>query len=199
VISLSRHAELAREREAGYLQGEPGVWVFLVAEMIVFSVLFAVIGFNRIGKTETFAAGQSLLSQPLALINTCVPIIGSALVVLALSAAHHRQNRSAARLLSWAMGCGGAFAIIKITEYTRLFNHGMWIDTDIYWTLFFVITGAHLLHVLVAVTVLGLARKRVVKGLSSRRESELCVSATCYWHMVDILWLILFALFYLVN
>ena len=75
----------------------------------------------------------------------------------------------------------------------------MWIHTNVFWLLFFVVTGAHLLHVLVGVTVLGLARRAVGNGLPGSRDRDLFLSAAYYWHLVDLLWLVLFPLFYLVN
>jgi nitric oxide reductase NorE protein len=102
-------------------------------------------------------------------------------------------------LLAIAMTCGVVFAATKVIEYTTALDHGMWIHTNSYWMLFFAITGAHLLHVFVGMTVLGLARRRVASGLPGPHDRDLFVSATCYWHMVDLLWLVLFPLFYLVS
>jgi nitric oxide reductase NorE protein len=78
-------------------------------------------------------------------------------------------------------------------------HHGAWIHTNVFWMLFFAVTGAHLIHVFVGTAVLGLIRPRTARGLLGARDNDLFVSATCYWHMVDLLWLVLFPLFYLVN
>lgn len=186
-------------RQPPQVPGEPGVWVFLVCEMSVFTVLFAVILYNRSKSPQIFASGQQMLTKPLGLINTCMLIAGSVMVVLAIGAARRAEYHSASRMLLLAMGCGGTFAAIKAIEYGMVIDRGIWIHTNVYWMVFFVITGAHLLHVFVGVTVLGLTRQRVAAGLVGPRDSELFVSATCYWHLVDLLWLVLFPLFYLVN
>ena len=133
------------------------------------------------------------------LINTCVLIGGSVLVMRAIANVQEGRNSKAARLLTAAMVCGATFAVIKAIEYASVLHHGMWIHTDVFWLLFFVVTGAHLLHVLVGVTVLGLVRRAVVNGLPGSRDRDLFLSAACYWHLVDLLWLVLFPLFYLVN
>lgn len=179
--------------------GEAGVWVFILTEMAIFTALFGAIIWNRAHNPTMFAEGQVLLSQPLGLINTVVLIIGSAVVVLAIDATTSHRYRQASQYLTAALACGVAFMVIKGTEYVSVMQHGAWIHTNVYWMMFFAVTGAHLLHVLVGTTALGLIRPRAAAGLTGTRDRELFVSATCYWHMVDLLWLVLFPLFYLVN
>ena len=186
-------------RQPNSVPGETGVWVFILTEMSIFTTLFGVIVWNRAHNPDMFAQGQSNLNQPLGLTNTVVLIAGSVLVVLAIAAAQSDRYRQAAQYLAAAMACGALFVLIKGTEYALAVNHGMWIHTNVFWMLFFVVTGAHLLHVLVGATALGLIRPRVSSGLTGVRDRELFTSATCYWHMVDLLWLVLFPLFYLVN
>jgi nitric oxide reductase NorE protein len=179
--------------------GEPGVWVALIAEMATFTALFGVIVWSRASNPRIFAEGQAVLSQPLGLFNTIVLIAGSVLVVNAITAVQRGQTQQASRSLGAAMACGAVFAAVKAVEYHHVVHHGAFIHTNAYWMFFFAVTGAHLLHVFVGVSVLGLIRRRVRLGLPGRRDRELFMSATCYWHMVDLLWLVLFPLFYLVN
>ena len=179
--------------------GEPGVWVFILTEMVVFTALFGVVVWNRAHQPEMFAEGSRLLSQPLGLINTAVLILGSVLVVLAIDATHADRFRQASHYIAGAMATGVAFMVIKGVEYWSAIDHGMWIHTNTFWMIYFAVTGAHLLHVLVGTTTLGIMRARTAAGLTGPRDRDLFISATCYWHMVDLLWLVLFPLFYLVN
>ena len=181
------------------IPGEPGVWVFLICEMAVFTALFGVIAFNGSVNRQIFADAQHALITPLGMINTCVLIGGSVVVMLAIADVQAGRHSKAARLMAAAMACGVVFAVIKGIEYATVIHHGMWIHTNVFWLLFFVVTGAHLLHVLVGVTVLGLARRAVGNGLPGSRDHDLFLSAACYWHLVDLLWLVLFPLFYLAN
>ncbi|MBI3216212.1 MAG: cytochrome c oxidase subunit 3 [Mycobacterium sp.] len=167
--------------------------------MAVFTALFGVIAFNGHANRMIFADAQQVLSAPLGLINTCVLIGGSVLVMRAIGDVQQGRYSTAARILTAAMACGALFAVIKGIEYASVLHHGMWIHTNVFWLLFFAVTGAHLLHVLVGVTVLGLARRSVARGLPGSRDRDLFLSAACYWHLVDLLWLVLFPLFYLVN
>lgn len=190
---------VAPQRSAPRVPGEPGVWVFILVEMAIFTALFGVIVWSRASNSRIFAEGQAVLSQPLGLFNTIVLIAGSVLVVNAITAVQTGQTQQASRSLGAAMACGAVFAAVKAVEYHRVVHHGAFIHTNAYWMFFFTVTGAHLLHVFVGVSVLGLIRRRVRLGLPGRRDRELFMSATCYWHMVDLLWLVLFPLFYLVN
>ncbi|BBY62659.1 cytochrome c oxidase subunit 3 [Mycolicibacterium helvum] len=186
-------------RPAPRVPGEPGVWVFILAEMAIFTALFGVIVWNRAHQPEAFAAGSRVLSQPLGLVNTVVLIVGSVLVVLAIDAMHADRFQQASRYLGGAMATGVFFMAVKAVEYHSVIDHGMWIHTNTFWMIYFAVTGAHLLHVLLGTVTLGLMRARTAAGLPGPRDRELFISATCYWHMVDLLWLVLFPLFYLVN
>jgi nitric oxide reductase NorE protein len=197
--ALTAPPPVRQERPPKQIPGEAGVWVFILTEMSVFTALFGSIVWGRGHNPGVFAEGQSLLNQPLGLCNTVVLIVGSVLVVQSIDASHREEQRQASRLLAAAMACGALFAVIKAVEYGLAIHHGIWIHTNTFWMLFFAVTGAHLLHVLVGATALGLVRRRVQAGLPGPRDRELFISATCYWHMVDLLWLVLFPLFYLVN
>ncbi|MCW2655752.1 MAG: cytochrome oxidase subunit [Mycobacterium sp.] len=199
-MTTPTRALAGREDERGErIPGEPGVWVFIVCEMVVFAVLFVVIVWNRGQNPGLFATSQRLLSQPLGLTNTVVLIGGSVLVVLVLAAASQAQYRRASQFLVAAVACGAAFVSVKAIEYGLVIHHGMSFHSNVFWMLFFAVTGAHLLHVVIGATVLVVIRQRVASGLPGPRDEAWLVSATCYWHMVDLLWLVLFPLFYLVN
>ncbi|BBU21262.1 cytochrome c oxidase subunit 3 [Mycobacterium xenopi] len=181
------------------IPGEPDAWVFIIGEMIIFTALFGLIGYNRGKNPGLFAAGQRELAQGLGLTNTIVLLTGSILVVLATQAVADRRFDTASPLIASVIGCGLTFASVKAIEYWSLFHDGITIHTNRFWMLFFVITGAHLVHVAVASAGLVLLRSRVRLGLPGPREPALFESGACYWHMVDLIWLILFPLFYLVN
>lgn len=199
-MTTTARALAGREDErAERIPGEPGVWVLIVCEMVVFAVLFVVIVWNRGHDPGLFATSQRLLSQPLGLTNTVVLIGGSVLVMLVLAAASQAQYRRASQFLVAAVACGTVFVIVKAVEYGLVIHHGMSFHSNVFWMLFFAITGAHLLHVVIGATVLVLIRRRVASGLPGPRDDDWLVSATCYWHLVDLLWLVLFPLFYLVN
>lgn len=181
------------------IPGDPGVWVFIIGDMAIFTALFGVILFHRADDPRLFATSQRALNQGLGLTNTVVLLCGSILVVLAARAVAEARHAAASRLLRGAIACGLAFTTIKLAEYGMTLHDGSSMHTSDFYMLFFAITGAHLLHVLVGVGGLMLLRRRVALGLPGPRDHALFDSGACYWHMVDLLWLILFPLFYLVN
>lgn len=195
-LAAPRRASAA---EGPRVPGEPAVWIFFLTEMGIFAALFGVILWYRAHDPQMFQDGQALLSQPLGLLNTVVLIIGSVVVVLAIDAVGRDCHRQAARYLATAIGLGFCFVAVKAVEYASVIGHGGWIHTNAFWMVFFAITGAHLVHVLVGTATLGLMLRPTAGGLVGPRDRDLFVSATCYWHLVDMVWLVLFPLFYLVN
>lgn len=87
----------AASQRRSQIPGEPGVWVFIICEMVVFTALFGVVAFNGIVNRQMFADAQQILNQPLGLVNTCVLIAGSVLAVLAIAAVQCGQHPKAAR------------------------------------------------------------------------------------------------------
>jgi len=179
--------------------GEPGAWVFIVGDMAIFTALFAAILYYRGEHPDMFAAGQATLSQELGTLNTVILLLGSILVVLATRASAAARNDAAARLVAAGASCGLLFAAVKGLEYGRVLNEGHSMHTNDFFMLFFVVTGAHLLHVLLGTTALAAMRRRVAAGLPGIRDRTIFETSACYWHLVDLLWLIIFPLFYLVN
>ncbi|MGW6728029.1 cytochrome c oxidase subunit 3 [Nocardia sp. NPDC055029] len=181
------------------LPGESGSWVLIFGEMFIFTSLFGVIVFYQARYPEIFADGQRDLAQGLGLLNTIVLLVGSILVIAATNAVRSAKYDSAGRLLVATMLTGLVFIAVKAAEWSLLIHEGWWIDSNQYWMVYFVITGAHLVHVVSAIGLLFVAFRRVRSGLPGRYDLALFETGACYWHMVDLLWLVIFPLFYLVN
>lgn len=179
--------------------GDPSFWFFLVGDMAFFSLLFGVVLYYRGDHPEVFAAGQELLHQPYGLLNTIVLLTGSILVVRATQAVAARRLEVAQRLMGAAAASGVLFMAVKAAEYLSLLGDDATLHTDEFFMVFYAVTGAHLLHVVVATGALLWLRRRVRLGMPGARDGEYFESGACYWHMVDLLWLVLFPLFYLVN
>lgn len=181
--------------------GDPGFWVVILGEMVIFSMLFGTVSFFHLRHPRMFAEGQAALSRGLGLANTVVLILGSVLVAKAQRAIRHGRWEVAGRLVAGAATCGIAFILIKAVDYAHAMSAGHWIDSNDFWMSYFVVTGAHLMHVIVGVIVLGVMLRslRDVGTDMSPRVGQLLESGGLYWHMVDLIWLILFPLFYLVN
>jgi nitric oxide reductase NorE protein len=181
------------------LPGEQGVWVFVLLDMAFFCVIFASFVHERAGAAEVFLRSQRSLDVPLGLINTALLLTSSWLVALATHAAPDRPRRKIRSIIGIAVLCGAAFAAIKIAEYTTLIGAGISPLTNDFFMFYFFISSLHLVHVLAGMVVLAMmVRKRGGEALLVAERSSLDSTAT-YWHMVDLLWVMIFPLLYLVS
>lgn len=179
------------------IPGEVGIWIFVLLDLSVFAVFFLVIAVYRVSDPSDFFRGHESLDKRLAVINTIVLVTGSLSVVRAIQTMRSDPSRNtrAARFLYLAVVCGVVFACVKVVEYVHIFGSGVTIDTSSFFLCYIGFTMIHLVHVLIGMTVLGVVGRRVGQGRASIPTVE---SAGLYWHMVDLLWLILFPLLYLI-
>ncbi|MGH7963126.1 MAG: cytochrome c oxidase subunit 3, partial [Candidatus Binatia bacterium] len=191
--------EPLRPATTGVIPGEVGLWVFVLADMSLFALFFLVFMWEGRKAPELYAAGTSALVQPLAFANTLVLLLSSWLVVLALDAHRHERHTLVVRELAGALVCAAAFCIVKAFEYSHEVRSGYGPATDIFFTFYFVLTGIHLAHVVIGSGLLvgwiTKARARL-PWAPARRYVE---GTAVYWHMVDLLWVVIFTLIYLVH
>lgn len=180
------------------LPAEPGLWVFVVGDMTIFGIFFSVFLWENRSERELFGASASELYQPIGVANTLVLLVSSYLVVLALHLHRSGQVEQVRRLLVGAMSCGLAFAGLKAVEYGMELGDGHTPGSNVFFTFYYVMTAVHLLHVLIGMTLLGVWRRRSVADRGWNEQRTFVESAAVYWHMVDLLWLVIFALLYLV-
>lgn len=182
------------------LQGHqvPGVLVFVIADMSVFCLLFVGFMVDRMDNVALFDQSAATLDVRFGLANTLILVTSGLLVVLAVNAAR-AGRRSATRLwlmLSFLVGAG--FGASKIIEYSIKIGHGITMETNPFYMYYYALTGAHFLHFaggMVALAVLWFLAGR--EASVSRRCFAAIESGALYWHMVDLLWLFIFPMLYL--
>jgi nitric oxide reductase NorE protein len=181
------------------LPAEPGLWVFVLGDMTVFGWFFLVFMWERRQDRADFADSVSELYQPIGVVNTLVLLLGSYLVVLALRA--HRLGRlvRCKRLLGGAVACGAAFAALKAVEYSLEISDGHTPGENAFFLFYFTLTGIHLVHVLIGTALLFGWFRAARRGREWKRDRAFAESAAVYWHMVDLLWILIFTLIYLVS
>lgn len=175
------------------IPGEIGVWLFILLDLIVFSIFFGTIMYYRHQDLAAFAAGQDVLHVNLALVNTLFLVTGSLFVVRGVQSTRFGDVSASRRYLGAAAATGIGFMGVKVFEYGTLLSDGHTLHSDVFFLCYFAFTGIHLLHVIVGTVVLAIIRNRAKRNVST----ESVESGACYWHMVDLLWLILFPLLYL--
>ncbi len=181
-----------------HLPGDKDVWVFVLGEMVIFSSYFFVYAcMDRAANQAVFVESRQHLNHTLALLNTLVLLTSSLLVALCVKATRQGDFQVASKFLSGAGACGVGFLILKGYEWTSKLMQGITLGTNAFFMHYYVMTGVHVLHVLIGLVFLAVLRRE----LHTRRQPRVSlmeVGAT-YWHMVDFLWFLIFALLYLMR
>lgn len=179
--------------------GDSGVWVFIFADMCGFAVFFLIFAAGRMEQLPMYEAGREMLDLRLGLANTLILLTSGAFMARAVRQAR-AADWSGVRTSLWlTMGVGSLFAVSKGIEWGNKISHGIGLTTNEFWTYYFVFTGVHFLHFVIGVAVLLVLLSRAAKPLPEADKLRWMESGGAYWHMVDLLWIILFAMLYLMR
>lgn len=181
-----------------HLPGEPGIWVLIGGDLVMFSVLFMTFVYYRNVEPALFAQSQTLLSRGLGITNTLLLLTSSWFVANAIRQARGGNGPLAARLILGAIACGLGFVAIKAIEYGGKIGEGIGLTTDMFFTMYFMLTGIHLLHLLIGLGVLTWMQARA-RRVTAGDDISALESGASFWHLVDLLWVVLFALIYLMR
>jgi cytochrome c oxidase subunit 3 len=198
--------DLEQQHDAATL----GMWVFLVTEVMFFGGLLAAYAAYRAVYPHAFADGSRLCEVTLGATNTVVLITSSLTMALGVFAAERGRRRSVVALLLCTMVLGTIFLAIKFLEYSHKFSEHLVPGYDfvyagadsrqvqLFLCFYFGLTGLHALHMIIGIGVLGVLAALVWRRRSAPRGTPIEV-AGLYWHFVDIVWIFLFPLLYLVD
>jgi nitric oxide reductase NorE protein len=197
-LTLDRPRAIAERR---WVPGEVGIWALIFTDLCIFTVYFVGVMLQWIDQPAVFAAGHATISLTAGILNTFFLLTASLFVALGVQNIRTGRLQFADRLLIGAAVAGGAFIVNKYFEWGDKLAHGHTPTSDVFYQLYFIVTGIHLAHVLIAMTLLWYMRKRLqeVVELPTPRQSRFVENCATYWHMVDLLWLGIFALFYLMR
>jgi nitric oxide reductase NorE protein len=190
-------SSVAPARLAKVLPGEEGVWILVLGDMIVFGLFFITYLYYRAQEADLFDRSQALLNRDFGVINTLLLLTSSWFVVMAVEAVREGRNRRAKTLLRLAFLCGAGFCVIKALEYTQKFREGLTLVTNDFFMYYFMYTGIHLLHVAIGLGVLIFLMHKI--DAARPQDAPVFESGATFWHMVDLLWIMLFPLLYLVG
>lgn len=180
--------------------GVEGIWVFIGGDLLLFTLLFGSFMAGRMEDPAVFGQGRHTLDYNFGGINTLILLTSSWFVVLALHASRAGQSTRAANWLAAAIISGLAFGISKAIEYTGKLQAGHTMLSNDFFMYYYFLTGLHLVHVLagcVGLTFFWWAARSGSYGIGSRTTGLECMGL--YWHMVDLLWILLFPLLYLMR
>ncbi len=204
-------AEHFTEPEQQQDSAKLGMWIFLLTEILLFGGLFCAYAIFRAWYPDMFHQAHKHLDVVLGSINTVVLILSSVTVALSIHAMQHNRRRQTIILLAATLVFAATFMVIKYFEYSHKFHLGMLpgkyytytgiegTNPHIFFTIYFTMTGLHGLHVLAGMGAITWMLVRTIKGhFSSEYYTPLEVTGL-YWHLVDMIWIYLFPLLYLVG
>jgi nitric oxide reductase NorE protein len=167
------------------------MWVLILTEVVTFGLLLATFAVTGAVRPGVFAAGRAQLDPVLGGVNTIVLITSGWLAALAVEARMIERRRSARLLLAGAAALGCVFIAVKVVEYAAKVQAGIGLETDTFFTLYFLLTGFHLLHVVLGIVILAaVVRSDSIENLKT---------GTAFWHMVDLIWVVMYPLIYLIG
>lgn len=173
------------------LPGHLMMWVLIFSELVAFGALLGSFCVARAFNRAVFDAGQAQLDPLFAGLNTFVLVLSGWCAARSCAAAKSGAAAIARRWTFGATALGAGFVALKIVEYAADFAHGIDVETSPFFTLYFLLTGFHLLHV-----VLGIVILIVVAWRARAVDME---TGAAFWHMVDLIWLLMFPIVYLVR
>ena len=185
-----------------------GMWIFLYSEIILFGGLFVLYAVYFHAFPEDFARGGEELNRIFGTANTLVLLISSFTVAASITAIQRRQKGQAIGLLIFSLLCGLTFLINKYFEWGAKFHHDLYPNSDlmldsdpgfnIFFGLYYTITGLHGLHVIIGMVLLSISLGLVIRGKVTDQRYAMLENSGLYWHLVDLIWIYVFPLFYLV-
>lgn len=184
------------------LQGDVAVWIFILAELLAFGVFFLAYAFARARNPALFDAAQASLDRQSGVINTLLLVSSSALVAYAVAVVRRagaNAARHAATALLSAIVCGLGFVLVKSSEYAIHFAAGMELSSSTFSMFYLGLTGFHFFHVILGLVVLAVLWRQTAAGVYRPGDTNGLESGAAYWHMVDLVWLILFPLVYVMH
>lgn len=196
---MTSHALTVPNSTGPRLAGDLAIWFFIMAELLAFAVFFAAYAFTRAAHVEEFNLAQQALNRNAGAINTLLLLTGSAFVVRAVQGALAGESRRAAPWMLAAIASGVAFLIVKMVEYSAAFDHGVSLSSSTFDMFYLSLTFFHFMHVILGLVILGALWLGLRAGRYGPHNMNGLESGAAYWHMVDLLWLILFPLVYVIH
>ncbi|OBI36586.1 cytochrome c oxidase subunit 3 family protein [Mycobacterium sp. E2238] len=197
-------AELSEApQSARFVPGQPDMWAFVLFETLVFTGYFGFYLFYRARSPELFLHAQAHLDLRVGVVNTLVLLLSSWSVARCVQSARAGAYRAALREVFITAAFAAVFLFFKVFEWARLVRTGNGLDSNDFFTYYFFLTGIHFVHLLIGFVALGVIvyqlREKTRKAHEANESQQLVETCATYWHTVDFLWVLIFALLYVVR
>ncbi|MCK5812791.1 MAG: cytochrome c oxidase subunit 3 family protein [Cocleimonas sp.] len=185
--------------EPKLLPGDLAIWFFIFMELLVFAVAFISYSVMRLKNIEEFNQYQQTLNTELGAANTILLITSSYFVIRAIHAIKVDDIKGCANWLYAALAGGTGFLILKTIEYQDKFSQGIDLSTNTFYFFYLSLTMFHFLHVILGMIILLFIAIKTQRGGYSSKDHVGIESGASYWHMVDLVWIVLFPLVYIIR
>ena len=186
-----------------------GMWVFLFTEVLLFGGMFLVYAVYRFQFSDLFKLAALELNTGLGTFNTIVLLTSSLTMVLAIVAIQKNKKNLSLFYLASTIGFALIFMVVKYFEWSAKFSHGIYPGSEellnrqngeiLFFGLYFVMTGLHAFHVIIGVIIIAVLMVFVYKNKIVHDNYVKLENGGLYWHLVDLIWIFLFPLFYLIH
>lgn len=187
--------------DTGLTNAKLGIWIFLASEVMLFGGLFSAYVFLRLAAPAgDFEYWGNKLSVPMATVNTLVLISSSVTVIMSWASLKLKDFEKYKLYMGLTLLCSFIFLVIKYFEYTGKFHHGIFPSSSTFMGIYFTITGLHGLHIIGGIIVMGymwLPVGRKMWKTNPEMFTNRVEVAGLYWHFVDLVWIFLFPILYL--
>ena len=187
------------KNEPKLLPGDLAIWFFIFMELLVFGIFFIVYSVMRLRNIEMFNHYQLTLNRELGAMNTLLLITSSYFVVRAVKSVRNDDISHCVYWIYAALTGGLGFLILKSVEYYDKFSVGIGLGTNTFYMFYFSLTLFHFLHVILGMIILFAVAMKAKRGAYSSLNHVGVESGASYWHMVDLVWIILFPLVYIIR
>jgi len=202
--SIAHHDE-HRDDEASKL----GIWLFIFTELLFFGGLFVTYAVYRHAHPQAFHMAAQQLDVAIGTINTVILLISSMTIAMATTAIQKKDKRTTLILIGITLVLALIFLVNKYFEWGAKIEHGIWPGSPLldelgrgdtlFFGLYFFMTGLHALHIIIGMVLLAVVLMRVRKDKITFDNFQLLENGGLYWHLVDLIWIFLFPLFYLIT
>lgn len=186
-----------------------GMWLFLTTELLLFAVLFIIYAVYFHDYRPGFELAAQELNRTLGTLNTVILLTSSLTVAMAITAMQKGARRLCAGLLGVTIAMAALFLVIKSFEWQAKFDHGIYPGSDhmvdlskgenLFFGLYYLSTGLHAIHIIIGMVFLSIVLWRVQSGRITAERFSLLENGGLYWHLVDLVWIYLFPLYYLIS
>ena len=191
------HGTVGHTSSTGLSNNKVGMWLFLGSECLLFGGLISTYMLYR-GRVSVGPRPGNVFDIPFTSVSSFILLMSSLTMVLAVSAAQNRDDRGTTLWLSVTALLGATFVGGQVYEFTAMYNEGLGFTTSLFGSSFYTLTGFHGVHVTVGIIMLmslvGIIKRSTIPG----DKAEVVELIGLYWHFVDVIWIVIFTLVYLI-